>query len=766
MKIHYLKSLLPITLLSIVGCEEPLGERIKFPDPVIDDEVVYTPNAEVQEEQNVKIEAVVSSETTNSSLKVVVRDANGDLIQGVRIVVAEEEIIAQDGYITFENLELNQDFVGVHLSKEGFISTIKNITPSTSGENVLEVTLFAPETKTVEAAEGGLIQFDSEVAIDFPENAFVDADGNVYTGDVEVQTYYHHPENEDYAESLPGALVGLDEAGELSALVTEGMLTVDLQTPSGETIEVNGTVSVQVKMPASNQSPDQILLWHLNEDYGIWVEEGVATKVGEFYEFEVTHFSTYNLDYKVDSLSEINFTVEDITGNIMPAQRLQVFHEGTVIKNITTDADGKFSLLRAPSGSYELRPFICDGQVESTPITITSAGAYTFSVADYSHLTEGSGTITLEGTFENCNGGMPRGSTHAVDITIQRGTPDEMHFSTELETDWQDKYRFTFPVCGVNLPEHISVEISHGDRRYDMDYDYVRYREDTYVIDPDFSCVDQTDRISVDKELYDLLCPTFSCLITPETALTYESLELKNLQDLDFITFIYLLDLHQIVTYFQNIHTLEIDLTETHIIGIESLQGLSKLENLVIRNFPYHKSDDYRDLGNLIGLKSLSFSMYRGDDGIDIDFIGNLIDLESLELDLGSLDDLSPLASCTKLTDLSVSGSRDFTNIASLPSLPNLTILDLSSTNVASLEGMGALPSLGVLNLYNAGEFTDLASIPTTVKDLNLSYRDNNDISGLENLTNLEKLDLQGNGITQAQIDVLQAALPTTEISF
>ena len=52
-----------------------------------------------------------------------------------------------------------------------------------------------------------------------------------------------------------------------------------------------------------------IPLWSLNEETGLWIQEGVANLNGQFIVAEVSHFSFWNLDLSFE-YEEICFTVK------------------------------------------------------------------------------------------------------------------------------------------------------------------------------------------------------------------------------------------------------------------------------------------------------------------------------------------------------------------------------------------------------------------------------------------------------------------------
>ena len=760
MKVYILLFLLVISFFSC--SKDEINDNLTSSPSESSFNVEFVSNSQIQEQQNQLLSSVVSSLSISSSLFITVKDVDGVLLDDVIVTLENFQKNTINGYVTFEDIDLNQDFVGVKFEKQGYISAIKNFTPSDSGLNTLDVIMFLPETKRV-GSNGGFISFSSNVSLDFPSNSFLDQNGQIYTDDVYVNSFYHHSDNQNYTSAMPGALVGLNSSGELEALLSEGMLTIDIFDGDGNELVVNSLSSVLVKMPASIDSPSQIKLWHLNENFGIWVESGIANKVDGFYEFEVSHFSTYNLDYSVDSVDYIDFQVKDDLGQFIPNQIFEVYHEGVPIKRVTTDLDGFFSFVKAPIGEYSIGLVLCDAIITSDVVNVTSAGDFDLIVPDFSNHTSALDVISLEGWLVNCEGDSPYRSS-LVEIIIEEGTTNELRFITNLSTSYEylagyglveDGFEYVFNTCGLTFGDSISVKILHlDDDRYDMVYTHVsNYNGDIYSLDPDFTCLSSdSEKLNISDDLYDVICPGFSCLLTEDNALDYTVLDLYS------DNYLYSIDLQEISFYFKNLKALY-DYSAYSYYNVDSLINLKFLEELYLGGYFDEGLDkSYFNLGQITTLKQLTFSLYTDS---DISFLSTLVNLTYLQMTVVNLSDLSSLNNMVNLTELNLRKSG-LTNLSTLPSLDSLTSLDLWATSLNTLEGMPSLMNLTDLNISNTN-IVSLSGLPNLpkLKNISLNYNNITDLTPLYALVSLETINLYGvDSATEDQINALKQNLP------
>ena len=182
----------------------------------------------------------------------------------------------------------------------------------------------------------------------------------------------------------------------------------------------------------------------------------------------------------------------------------------------------------------------------------------------------------------------------------------------------------------------------------------------------------------------------------------------------------------------------ELDLSEkglTNISDIDSFKELTKL--------------------NLSGNVTIS----------DISALGNLTNLEQLDLGGNNISDISVLGNLTNLEQLDL-GRNYIDYIGALGGLTNLQTLDLSVNFISDIGALGNLTNLQTLDLSD-NEISDIGALGnlTNLQTLYLSYNEISDISALGNLTNLEQLDLGRNYIDYDYIVALGNLTNLTELN-
>lgn len=71
------------------------------------------------------------------------------------------------------------------------------------------------------------------------QGEFIDANGNLYSGQVDVSMYYLEPNQESTFTEMPGMFFGVRENGYASGMVTYGILAVNLFSPNGEQLNIS-----------------------------------------------------------------------------------------------------------------------------------------------------------------------------------------------------------------------------------------------------------------------------------------------------------------------------------------------------------------------------------------------------------------------------------------------------------------------------------------------------------------------------------------------
>jgi len=294
------------------------------------------------------------------------------------------------------------------------------------------------------ASQGGDLSHISGAVISLPANGIVDATGQSYSGDYNVFMSWIDPTSEDLNLRMVGDLSAVDSEGELVGLSTYGMLQVELEATDGSELNLSegSTAVLEFPVPQSirTNAPTEIPLWNYDETNGYWVEEGSAVLDGNKYVGEVSHFSTWNVDIKIDPV--------DICGSIVTSD----FTKGLSYFQVKLGGetfqgtggwlcdDGSFRFINVPSGeiltldilnycgelieTINIGPYEPD-KVDLDPITLSADAEITF--------------VQLTGNAIDCNNNAL--TEGLVTINLEN---DSYSFPIELD----GSFDFTFPICG------------------------------------------------------------------------------------------------------------------------------------------------------------------------------------------------------------------------------------------------------------------------------------------------------------------------------
>jgi hypothetical protein len=168
---------------------------------------------------------------------------------------------------------------------------------------------------------------------------------------------------------------------------------------------------------------------------------------------------------------------------------------------------------------------------------------------------------------------------------------------------------------------------------------------------------------------------------------------------------------------------------------------------------------DIEPLGQLYNLKSLNLAKSKV---TDLSPIRNLTELTDLSLSGTKTEDITALRYSSKLTNLSISNTA-VTDISVIEKMPELQQLDLSGTNLLSYAAIERAEKLQRLNLKASGisSLLPLDSLRELV-ELNLSNTTVTNLSSLATLQNLNVLKLDSTKI--ADLGALKNMIGLTEL--
>ena len=302
----------------------------------------------------------------------VVRGADGMPIEGVAVTTSNGFSAATDyqGRFVIEDIDV-ADRALINFAAPGYAKAQTPFAIIDGIENFLSQQLAEVDfTASFSASDGLSLELDDQASVLLPAANFADADGNLYDGEVTVEvTSYDltapmEMGNEIFA--VPGDFSAIDLDGEDQRLESYGMLQLNLWGEDGEELnlgELTSTVVMPMQIQASDdadiqelidddmpQVGDQIPAWSYDTSTGLWVEEAIGTVIeladGTLaWEFEASHFSTWNCDYPISTHGCVTGQVTNSQGQ--PRQGATVRAVGMTYTSTTTartDSNGTFCI--------------------------------------------------------------------------------------------------------------------------------------------------------------------------------------------------------------------------------------------------------------------------------------------------------------------------------------------------------------------------------------------------------------------------------------
>ena len=286
----------------------------------------------------------------------IVRDASGTPIEGVSIVSGSSAATTNtDGFFEFDQIQvvsvLNDRSV-VRFSKAGYFDVVRSMDADDDAADGAswEVVMCRKENndftsiKTYSSSSDQTLQA-GEMKIDMPQDGYkVDGTGAGYTGKVKSEMVYLDPNNERFAEMMPGGDLAAVRSDNSSAqLVSYGMTDLNMYAENGDKLQLKEGSKAKLTFPIpagmGENPPASIPLWSFNEKTGLWEEEGSAQLQGNVYVGEVAHFSWVNLDYP-EKQGTVYGYVKDDTGKVLPGVRLSI---GQLLASTVSKSDGYYS---------------------------------------------------------------------------------------------------------------------------------------------------------------------------------------------------------------------------------------------------------------------------------------------------------------------------------------------------------------------------------------------------------------------------------------
>lgn len=283
--INYLlmkKVFLLLVIVSIFSCDKDdmSSSNINTPETSVTDEQFAQEN----------FGALISANFIGKVL-----DDSGDVLANVQISIGNQTVNTDhNGVFVINNASVYENFAFVKASKNDYIQSGRAIIPSESGINSIQITLLKKNiVATITSGTASEVSLNNGSKVVF-QGDFITPNGTLYDGQASVSLNYLEPNEESTFAMMPGMLFTKSDSGEAVTNQLYGVLAVNLYSSSGELLNLAESSPATITVPISNSNlnaPESISMTYYDEELGYWKEEGIATKNGNFYEAEVSHFT-------------------------------------------------------------------------------------------------------------------------------------------------------------------------------------------------------------------------------------------------------------------------------------------------------------------------------------------------------------------------------------------------------------------------------------------------------------------------------------------
>lgn len=277
-------------------------------------------------------------------------DEAGTRMAGVTVSAGTSSATTDSrGIFILKNATVRKGRASLLAKKSGYFTSARASETGKNGTTQVKLHMMANTANyNVSANAGGTVNVAGGASIVFEAGSFLKSDGSPYVGNVKVAARYLNPDNTNFYNNFSGDNLAQTTAGDEVALISCGVLRVEMQGASGETLKLatGKEATLNYPVPTSQATaPASMPLWYFDEALGMWKEEGSAMLTAGKYVGKVSHFTDWNLDYQGET-GEVEMR---IVCNGIPIQGVAVKVGGFTHKTGYSDAEGKLGFVRVPA---------------------------------------------------------------------------------------------------------------------------------------------------------------------------------------------------------------------------------------------------------------------------------------------------------------------------------------------------------------------------------------------------------------------------------
>lgn len=336
-----------------------------------------------------------------------VLSTNGSPVSGATITIGNSTVQTNaQGIFVIKNADVKEKFAYVKATKAGFVNGSRTMVPTTGNNKINIMMIPATNTSTVASGAISTVSLPNGTKVKF-DGSFKDANGNAYNGNVNVAMFHLKPSDQYLNELMPGSLLANNTDGNSRIMETYGMLHVQLTGASGQNLQIasghTAEMTVVIDATQTSTAPATIPLWSFNETTGIWQEEGSATKVGNAYVGNVSHFSWWNCDAQFPQCL-LNVHIQNATALPLSNVTVKLFRQNQNSTSAITDGNGNASGIIPAGENLTMKIYDACNNVIMTNNIGPFANNSNNTLPAITISQSLSNTITITGTLKDCSG--------------------------------------------------------------------------------------------------------------------------------------------------------------------------------------------------------------------------------------------------------------------------------------------------------------------------------------------------------------------------
>lgn len=209
--------------------------------------------------------------------------AGGATVEGAEIFLNGQPALSDgEGFFYLPDVQAPEYGAVAEVRKDGFFPGVHRL--YWTGQAQIQANFYLlPQTLagSLAADTGGeVVLGNSGMRIIVPAQALEYLNGDPALGMARIYAYWLDPSSPGFSDRLPGGSRGEEETGESRRLRSYGMLAIDMTDENGAPLRLAAgkMMELHFPVPASllSAAPENLTLWALDAERGIWQESSIA----------------------------------------------------------------------------------------------------------------------------------------------------------------------------------------------------------------------------------------------------------------------------------------------------------------------------------------------------------------------------------------------------------------------------------------------------------------------------------------------------------